>query len=571
MCSAPVLVRVHCGTQVVTREPIPTSHVLWGGRALTSGLVNAEVPATCHPLGPNNKVVLACGALAGTLASSVNRLSIGSKSPLTGGLKESNAGGTSAYMMGRMGIRALVLEGLPEAHGQWKILYVGMSEVRFDEGKDVAGLGVYAKAEKLFTHYGTKIAMTLIGPSGEMLLHTAGITNADPDGVPSRFNGRGGLGAVMGSKGITAIVWDAEGAPKTACADQAAFAAAVKQLAVNINSTPQTAETYRKYGTAATMDVTHALGALPTRNFTRGRFAAKDSINGKALHDTILARGGQGRVSHACMRGCLIQCSNIFPDRQGKSLCSPVEYENLGMLGSNLDIGDLDHIARLNWLCNDLGCDTIELGAALGVAMTAGVLPFGDVQAAEKALEELRHGTPLGRVLGSGAGVAGTVFGCSHVPTVKNQAMAAYDPRGIKGLGVTYATSSQGADHTAGNTIRASLDHHAKDKQVDVSRASRINCTILDSLGCCLFLGAALGDWSAMLSLLRARTGMAVDMDSLRQAALTTLQQERAFNERAGIAQSADCLPEFMYTERNPDSGQVFDFTEEELFAAQEC
>lgn len=565
MNSSPCIIRVNCRLRTVGSTLLPSDQPLLGGRALTTALVHAEVSPTCHALGPNNKLVLACGALAGTLASSVNRLSIGAKSPLTGGIKESNAGGTSAYMMGRLGIRALVLEDMPEDSSPWAVLHVSAAGVRFDDGAELAGMGVYAKAVALFTRYGSKVGLTLIGPSGEMRLHTAGITNTDPDNVPSRFNGRGGLGAVMGNKGILAIVWDAEGAPKASYADQAVFTAAMKGLATRINTTPQTAETYRKYGTAATMDVTHALGALPTRNFSLGRFDAKDSINGKALHDTILARGGEGRVSHACMRGCVIQCSNIFPDKQGKALCSPVEYENLGMLGSNLDIGDLDAIARLNWLCNDLGCDTIELGAALGVAMHAGALPYGDAGAAEQAMEEVRQGTALGRVLGSGAGVTGTVFGCRHVPTVKNQAMAAYDPRGIKGLGVTYATSTQGADHTAGNTIRASVDHHSPEGQAEISRNSQILCTALDSLGCCIFLGAALGDWSTLLGLVYGRTGVNTTLDALKDAARHTLRLERDFNRRAGLSDAHDRLPDYMCEERNPDSGQVFDVIDDEV------
>lgn len=565
MDASPRIVRVNCRTRSTGSFPLPSDQPLLGARALTTALVHAEVPPACHALGPHNKLALACGPLAGTLASSVNRLSIGAKSPLTGGIKESNAGGTSAYLMGRLGIRALVLEDMPENAHDWAVLHVSVDGVRFDNGADLAGMGVYAKAEALFSRYGDKVGLTLIGPGGEMRLHAAGVTNADPDNAPSRFNGRGGLGAVMGSKGIQAIVWDAQGAPRAACADQAAFTAAMKQLAAHINSTPQTAETYRKYGTAAVMDVTHALGALPTRNFSLGRFAAKDSINARALHDAILARGGEGRISHACMPGCLIQCSNVFPDQQGKALCSPVEYENLGMLGSNLDIGDLDAIARLNRLCNDLGCDTIELGVALGVAMHAGALPYGDAAAAEAALEEIRRGAPLGRILGSGAGVTGAVFGCRHVPVVKNQGMAAYDPRGVKGVGVTYATSTQGADHTAGNTIRANVDHHSPEGQLETSRGSQIMCAVLDSLGCCLFLGAALGDWSVMLELVRARTGVSTTLDELKDAARRTLRLERDFNRRAGLGDAHDRLPDFMREERNPDSGQVFDVREADL------
>lgn len=546
-------------------QPLTQDAILLGARALTADIIAREVPPTCHPLGPKNKLVLACGPLAGTLASSVNRLSIGAKSPLTGGIKESNAGGTSAYMMGRLGIRALVLEDMPEKPHMWSVLYVSTAGVRFDEGTAYTGLGVYGKAKALYAHYGTHVGITCIGPTGEMRLHAAGITNADPDNAPTRFNGRGGLGAVMGSKGICAIIWDTKDAPKTPYADQIAFNAAVKELATALNTNPQTAEVYRKYGTAAVMDITQKLGALPTRNFSQGCFDKKDAINGKALHDTILARGGEGRISHACMRGCVIQCSNIFPDATGKNICSPLEYENLGMLGSNLDIGDLDAIARLNWLCNDLGCDTIEMGAALGVAMAAGMLPFGDAKAVEKILDDVRHGTPLGRILASGAGVTGTVFGCRHVPAVKNQAMAAYDPRGIKGLGITYATSPQGADHTAGITIRANIDHHGTQGQKDASHASQTVCATLDALGCCLFIGAALGDWSIMCKLLHAKTGMEVSFDALKEHGKATLHMEKDFNHRAGLNAVSDRLPEYMYLEKNPDCGQAFDIADADM------
>lgn len=164
-----------------------------------------------HPLGPRNVLVFACGPLAGTLASSVNRLSVGAKSPLTGGIKESNAGGTSAYMMGLLGIRAIVLEDIPAeplAKAPKFILFISTTTVRFDSAAHLAPLGVYERALRLRADYGGHVGMSLIGPVGDRGLYSAGITNADPNGVPSRYNGRGGLGAVMGAKGLCAIVYD---------------------------------------------------------------------------------------------------------------------------------------------------------------------------------------------------------------------------------------------------------------------------------------------------------------------------------------------------------------------------
>lgn len=560
------ILRINCHTHEVCTELLPADKVLWGGRRLTTHMVCEEVPPLCHPLGPNNTLFIACGPLAGTLSSSVNRLSIGAKSPLTGGIKESNAGGTSAYAMGLLGIRAIALADCPPKIDKRYVLHISTAGVRFDEAEDWKGMGVFARAEKLFARYGKHISMSLIGPVGDMLLHSAGITNTDPEGVPSRYNGRGGLGAVMGSKGIVAIVYDATGAEKPRPVDKERYVALNKALSKTVLTLPFL-DTYRQYGTAAMMDMTQSLGALPTRNFSMGSFDSKDAINATSLHDTIVARGGEGRIAHACMKGCLIQCSNVFADAAGKTICSPVEYENLGLLGSNLCIGDLDHVARLNFACNDLGCDTIEMGAALGVAMAAGVLPFGDFAATSAALEEVRQGTALGRVLGSGAAIVGKVFGCRHVPTVKNQAMPAYEPRSLKGLGVCYATSSQGADHTAGNVVRAPLEHHKKDGQVAAVKNAHVNAMIMDSLGFCIMLGAAIQSWDDMCALITAHTGQPVSHAQLQAAAKESLRQERAFNAKAGLGPEHDVLPEYMYLEANPDSDTVFDFDPAELAA----
>lgn len=337
---------------------------------------------------------------------------------------------------------------------------------------------------------------------------------------------------------------------------------------MSVTSTPAI-EIYKKYGTAAMLDVTHQLGGLPTCNFSTGHFADKESLNAKTLHDAIVARGGEGRISHACMKGCLVQCSNVYQDAEGKAICSPVEYENIGLLGSNLCIGNLDHVARLNYQCNDAGCDTIEMGAALGVAMAAGILPFGDFTAASAALEEVQQGTFMGRILASGAGISGKVFGCRHVPVVKNQAMPAYEPRSLKGLGVVYAISTQGADHTAGNVIRANLERHKKDGQCEAVQQAQVQCTIMDSLGFCLFLGGVIKNWDHICDMLNAKTGYSTTFAHLQEAARQTLREEQDFNVQAGLGSEHDLLPEYMYLEENPASGARFDFTPDELAAAK--
>ena len=560
----PAIIRINLETGSVSRREQEKDDLLLGGRRLTGSIIAAEVPPECEPLSGRNKLVLACGPLAGTLVSSANRLSIGAKSPLTGGIKESNAGGMTGYLMGRLGIRAVVLEGRPGAP-HWTLIRISADGVELLPGDPYVGLGLFEKARQLFERFGPKVGMTLIGRAGERLQFSAGITNTDPDGEPSRYNGRGGLGAVMGSKGVQGIVYDASAAPKETFVDRAAFMEANREVARRINANPQTSQVYRQYGTAAMMDATSAMGALPTRNFSTGFFEGYEKINAEAMHRTILERGGEGATSHACMVGCLVKCSNIFPDRDGKKVCSPIEYENLGLLGSNLGIDDLDTIALLNRMCNDFGYDTIETGAAIGVAMNAGLAAFGDREAALRLMREVGEGTPLGRVLGSGAGITGKVFGCLRVPVAKNQAMPAYDPRAIKGVGVTYAVSPQGADHTSGNTVKSPVKQHLKDGQETVSRNAQVGFTVMDDLGLCILASGGIGDLGVVADLLKARWGVETTPERLRREAWETVLLERGFNRRAGLTPAHDRLPEFFEEEINPANGQVFDVPEDTL------
>ena len=560
----PAIIRINLETGSVSSREQEKDDLLLGGRRLTGSIIAAEVPPECEPLSGRNKLVLACGPLAGTLVSSANRLSIGAKSPLTGGIKESNAGGMTGYLMGRLGIRAVVLEGRPGAP-HWTLIRISADGVELLPGDPYVGLGLFEKARQLFERFGPKVGMTLIGRAGERLQFSAGITNTDPDGEPSRYNGRGGLGAVMGSKGVQGIVYDASAAPKETFVDRAAFMEANREVARRINANPQTSQVYRQYGTAAMMDATSAMGALPTRNFSTGFFEGYEKINAEAMHRTILERGGEGATSHACMVGCLVKCSNIFPDRDGKKVCSPIEYENLGLLGSNLGIDDLDTIALLNRMCNDFGYDTIETGAAIGVAMNAGLAAFGDREAALRLMREVGEGTPLGRVLGSGAGITGKVFGCLRVPVAKNQAMPAYDPRAVKGVGVTYAVSPQGADHTSGNTVKSPVKQHLKDGQETVSRNAQVGFTVMDNLGLCILASGGIGDLGVVADLLKARWGVETTPERLRREAWETVLLERGFNRRAGFTPAHDRLPEFFEEEINPANGQVFDVPEDTL------
>jgi len=561
------IIRINTRDRSFRTEPVPEDFETLGGRAFTSHWVSRHVDPECDPLGRKNPLVIAPGMLAGTPASSVHRLSVGAKSPLTSGIKESNSGGNVALKLARLGIKALILEDLPKDE-TWTVLKLNQNGVTFDSAADLMGKGTEEAAEVLHSRYGKEVGLMIIGPGGEKQYATAAILNSDREGYPARLCGRGGMGAVLGSKGIKAVVIDDDGAGRVPFADEEGFKEAAREYTERLRTTPQTSEIYPKYGTAAMVDVTNALGGLPTKNFSLGSFEGAEKINGRALYQTIVARGGD--PSHACMPGCLIRSSNIYVDAEGKPIVRSLEYETMVMFGPNCGIDNLDELAEINRLCNDIGVDTIDLGGAVGIAMEANLLPYEDAEAVKKALEEVRSGTLLGRILGQGGALTGKVLGVRRIPAVKGQVMAAYDPRAIKGHGVTFATSTMGADHTAGFTIREGLDSHERKGQVEASGRMQVNGMIYDSLGVCLFAHVAVKERHDILAgMVNGRWGIKWSAGDLREMAIRALCEEKEFNRRAGLGPATDRLPEIFSEEANPSSGTTFDFSPEELDAIE--
>ena len=574
--STPLVWRVNVRTRTCTREPVPEGWLRLGGRALVARILVDEVPATCEPLGPYNKLLFCPGLLVGHMLSACDRLSIGGKSPLTGGVKEANAGGTTGLQMVYLGIKALIIEDMPAEPGWW-VLHLSAHGARFDKAEDggsehgLVGLGVHDAAHRLLEKYGSNVALSLIGQGGEMKLCASGIQNLDKDHRPSRIAARGGLGAVMGSKGLKAIVFDAAQGQKPHVVDPEGFKEAQKAYTKAVIEHPQS-RVYKDYGTTAVARMAYSFGALPTRNFSSGNFEQMENISGETLRQTILERGKQNipgseaQPSHACMPGCTIQSSNVFADANGKCIVSPLEYETIALMGTNLGIGNLEQIARLNAAADDIGIDTIEIGATLGVAAEAGLLKFGDWERALELIDEIRRGTPLGRILGNGAAITGKVFGVDRVPVVKNQAMSGYEPRAIKGTGVTYATSPQGADHTCGLTIRDKVDHLDPKGQADLSRTKQINMAGFDSLGACIFAGFGFSLVPQVISqFINTRYGWGVPVTFLQDLGKESLKLEREFNRLAGFTPADDRLPEFMTREPLPPLNPVFDVPNEDL------
>jgi aldehyde:ferredoxin oxidoreductase len=371
----------------------------------------------------------------------------------------------------------------------------------------------------------------------------------------------------MATKGLKAIVFDHTGGQKPSIADPESFKVAQKDYTKAVMEHPQSV-TYREYGTAAMAQMTQSFAALTVRNFSRGTFDNVDAISGETLREFTLTRGKPSDPAHACMAGCTIKCSNVFGGEDGKIIVSPLEYETIGLMGTNIDIDSLDSIGRLNWHVNDLGLDSIEIGGSLGVAAEAGLMRWGSEEDAQKLIDEIRAGTELGHVLGDGAASVGKKYNVERVPVVKGQTMSAYEPRSIKGTGVTFATTPQGADHTCGLTIRAKINHLDPTQQKDASLNAQLNMAGYDTIGACIFAGfgyAATPD-GVVKRLLKARYGWDDLPDNiLQELGKQTIKMEREFNKRAGFTAKDDRLPEWMMREAIPENGSVFDVSEEVL------
>ncbi|MEK7777838.1 MAG: aldehyde ferredoxin oxidoreductase C-terminal domain-containing protein, partial [Chloroflexota bacterium] len=555
----------------------PAKYRMLGGRGLTSQIVMDEVPPNCHPLGPNNKLVIATGIVTGTAAASSGRISVGAKSPLTGGIKEANAGTPVAQMLGRLQIKAIIVEDQPQEGGTW-LLRVTADGGELVQADLLKGKVTSEVNKALFEQYGEGVGIVTVGPAGEYQMTMAGVCFNDAEGRASRYAGRGGLGAVMGSKGLKAIVVDPAKAPGVEIQNRRLFRQGERKLmeALHTHSITKPGGTLNTYGTDALVNVLSEAGGLPTRNFSRGSFAGANKIGGETLKEEIAKRGGAGKSGHACGPGCAIQCSNIFPNADGSERVSVMEYESVWALGANCEIDNLDNVAELIRLCNEYGVDTIETGVALGVAMEAGVAPFGNGAAAIRLLHEVGRGTPLGRILGNGAAFTGRAFGVVRVPVTKGQAMPAYEPRVMKGMGVTYATSPMGADHTAGYSVAQEIlgvggkvDPFSVEGKVDLSRNMQAATAFIDSFGYCLFVSFAILDIPSGLEGIRESIngvlGTKLTTEDLGKIGMKILRTERRFNKLAGFTKADDRLPEFMSYEPLPPHNQVFNVPDAEL------
>lgn len=553
------ILRVNMGQLKVTYEELPEEWQLIGGRGLIAKIMNREVPPDTDPLGTGNKLIIAGGPLAGTMAPQLGRVSFGGKSPLTLGIKESNAGGPAAQKLDKLCIRAIIVEGAT-GEGKFYLLKISKDRAIFVPADEYKGMRVYKIVEELHKKHGGEPAIISIGIGGEKRYNAASISLTDMLGDPSRQAARGGLGAVMASKGLKTIIIDDSGMPSVEIADKALFRETVRDW-VDAISKDVACGLFSTFGTPFTVAYNCYQGTMPGSNYTTGSPEGFEQVTGEVIRRNVWQRGGR---MHGCMPGCVVKCSIIYNDAEGKRLASAYEYEAVSILGTNLGIRDPDAVARLKFICDDLGIDFIEIGSSLGVAASAGKMKMGDVESAIKLLKEIEQGTEFGYVLGNGVVSTARFLNIDRIPAFKGQAIPAHEPRAVKGTGVTYATSPMGADHTAGLTYRIPL---AKTGQIANSLRAQIQAATCDTFGYCLnsVPGGRTSIYAFLADLLNARYGLNLTAGEVLEIGKQTIRDELKFNKGAEFSEIYERYPAFIRTEPLPPMDNVFDVEDSEL------
>ena len=546
--------------RTVTKRDLQGEEIVRAGRYLIARTLLERGAATVDPLSPANPLIFSAGPFAGTSFSNANRTSVGCKSPLTGGIKEANGGGTFSYGLGQLGISGFTLTG---AASDWVVLHFRKEGgIDFDDAAPYLGKGNFQAAEMLHARYGKKVSIGLCGPVGEYGGLIAGISFSDKDRRPSRLAARGGVGAVMGAKRVKAIVLDLDRIPPFH--DSRKVTAAIKDYAKMLQADSIVENFYAKLGTMGMADVQNHMGGLPVRNFSAGRLAdtgagEKFKLGADYIGPLNTSRGGE--QTHACMPGCVIQCSNVYHDASGKEVVSPVEYETLGLLGSNCGLTEPDDLAQLNFICNDLGVDTIETGATLAVLMEAGLGAFGDAKFMADALGEIARGTDKGRIWAQGTARVGAHYGVRRTPVIKRQAISAYDPRVVEATGITMMVTAQGADHTAGNLPRLKTREMDLDTLMSQSLLQQTRVAANDSLGLCIFGQSVTNPNTEFLATtINAAHGTSLTKEFFEALGRETLRLEHEFNRQAGFTARDDELPQFFYEEALPPTNHVARF-----------
>ncbi|NKB38583.1 MAG: aldehyde ferredoxin oxidoreductase [Gammaproteobacteria bacterium] len=549
------IIRLDMSTGQVSVQDYPAEWKYLGGRSLSARILLEECEPGCDPLGPDNILVLAPGILSGTAAPTSGRLSVGCKSPLTGGIKEANTGGEAGQDMMKLGYRAIVVTGQPEDMNKRWGLEVTAEGIQLLSADDYAGMWNYPACEKLLANYPSTASAICIGPAGEMMLSAASVATTDRSKSrrPARHAARGGVGAVMGSKCLKWVLVDAGKLKNRQPADKT-FNSHNKIFSKSYLSDGR--HNIFKGGTSTGVPMANMLHTFPYKNRTEGRNPEVDGLDGARIHESFESRGGG---MHNCMSGCIVRCSNIVHDKDGNYVTSALEFETLTLLGSCCAINDWEDVADLDRLCDELGLDTIETGAAIAVYMDSEGMTYGDAEGAKSLLrEDIAGGTELGKLIGNGALSIGTHRGHHRIPVAKGQALPAWDPRPLKVAGVTYATSAMGADHTAGLIIDPDI---GGEEAVRASQEAQIVNAVCDASGFCQFIQPTLDEIRNSYGLFY---GEEVSREEIVDLGWQCLEEEWEFNRRAGFTDDDDDIALCLREEGiGPDNSLTFNIAKE--------
>jgi aldehyde:ferredoxin oxidoreductase len=544
------LIYVDMTDQSVSLEPFPNEWKLLGGRGLSAKILNKECDPSCDPLGPGNVLVLAPGVMSGTTAPTSGRISVGCKSPLTGGIKEANAGGNPGQHLMKLGFRAIVVKGQPADRNKRYGLEVDENGARIVAADDYKGMWNYACCDKLLANYSKNASAISIGPAGELMLSGASVacTDQDQERRPARHAARGGVGAVMGSKGLKWVAIEPGKAKVRQAGDSKGFNALNKKYSKDYLDGPQMFKT----GTSSVVPVANMLNTFVYKNRTEGQSPDVANLDGARIVESFETRGGG---MHNCMTGCIVSCSNIVHDAEGNYKTSALEFETLTLLGASCAIDSWEKVAELDRLCDEVGLDTIETGAAIAILMDSGGMEWGDATGAAALIKEIADGTELGKAIGNGAVATGKHRKHARVPHARGQAIPAWDPRPLKATGITYAAGPMGADHTAGLIVNPGLVDPTE--QARASQECQIVNAVCDSSGFCQFLGPTLDDIRQYYGLMY---GEEITREQIADQGWEILQDEWKFNAGAGWKDEDNGLSDCLVNEGiGPDHSLKFD------------
>ena len=522
-------------------EPFPEEwrRAYIGGRGLGVRILDDLMSPGSDPLGPDNVLVFATGPVAGSGLPLGSRYDVVTKSPLTGTLTSANSGGKFGTSMKRAGYDAVVIRGRAQ-RPVYLLLDDGRAEIR--DASELWGLTTSettAVIQNDLRDPGASVAC--IGPSGERLVRIAGIVNET-----SRAAGRGGVGAVMGSKNLKALV--ARGSGRCTVADRDRFLALKKDITEKIRANAISGGGLPRFGTAVLVNIVNENYILPTRNFQTAHFPAAENVSGERMADTILT----GKMG---CQACVIQCGRDV-EVEGKRTAGP-EYETIWAFGPDCGIDDLAAVVEANNLCNDLGLDTISTGSTIACAMELSEkgyideeIRFGDAERMVDLVRRIGYRDGIGDELAEGSFRFARRHGHPELSmSVKRQELPAYDPRGLQGHGLAYATSVRGGDHVYAYLIAPEvlgspekLDPYSSEGKAVWTKTFQDLTAFIDSSGSCLFTSFPLGaaDYGAMVS---AVTGYDIDAGEVLRIGERIWNMQKIFNLKAGCTREDDTLP----------------------------